>query len=104
MCREKIQQRQPAPRCNYRAASQPEDCSLSARLPVQTAGFLKLADTWADTTTPNGGLMVTVLAGLAEFERALILVRTACHHRPTRWRPVHGPCGWREYSRDGSVI
>jgi DNA invertase Pin-like site-specific DNA recombinase len=40
------------------------------------AGFRSLADNWADTTTPHGRLMVTVLAGLAEFERALILART----------------------------
>jgi DNA invertase Pin-like site-specific DNA recombinase len=40
------------------------------------AGFRSLADAWADTTTPHGRLMVTVLAGLAEFERALILART----------------------------
>src|SRR5215831_4116259 len=40
------------------------------------AGFRSLADTWADTTTPHGRLMVTVLAGLAEFERSLILART----------------------------
>jgi DNA invertase Pin-like site-specific DNA recombinase len=30
---------------------------------------------WADTTTPHGRLMVTVLAGLVEFERSLILAR-----------------------------
>jgi DNA invertase Pin-like site-specific DNA recombinase len=40
------------------------------------AGFRSLSDIWADTTTPYGRLMVTVLAGLAEFERALILART----------------------------
>jgi DNA invertase Pin-like site-specific DNA recombinase len=40
------------------------------------AGFRSLADHWADTTTPHGRLMVTVLAGLAEFEPALILART----------------------------
>jgi DNA invertase Pin-like site-specific DNA recombinase len=40
------------------------------------AGFRSLADTWADTTTPHGRLMVTVLGGLAEFERSLILSRT----------------------------
>jgi DNA invertase Pin-like site-specific DNA recombinase len=40
------------------------------------AGFRSLADPWADTTTPHGRLMVTVLAGLAEFERSLILART----------------------------
>jgi hypothetical protein len=31
-----------------------------------------LQDTWADTTTPHGRLMLTVLGGLAEFERELI--------------------------------
>lgn len=39
------------------------------------AGFRSLADTWADTTTPHGKLMVTILGGLAEFERSLILSR-----------------------------
>jgi DNA invertase Pin-like site-specific DNA recombinase len=32
------------------------------------AGFKSLKDTWADTTTPHGRLMLTVLGGLAEFE------------------------------------
>jgi DNA invertase Pin-like site-specific DNA recombinase len=40
------------------------------------AGFKSLADPWADTTTPHGRLMVTVLGGLAEFERSLIRART----------------------------
>jgi len=40
------------------------------------AGFRSLADTWADTTTPHGKLMVTVLGGLAEFERHTTLSRT----------------------------
>ena len=40
------------------------------------AGFKSLGDTWADTTTPHGRLMLTVLGGLAEFERELILART----------------------------
>ena len=39
-------------------------------------GFRSLKDTWADTTTPHGKLMVTVLGGLAEFERTLIAART----------------------------
>src|SRR5262249_8525814 len=41
------------------------------------ATFKSLNDPWADTTTPHGKLMVTVLGGLAEFERHLILSRTA---------------------------
>jgi DNA invertase Pin-like site-specific DNA recombinase len=40
------------------------------------AGFKSLKDTWADTTTPHGRLMLTVLGGLAEFERELIRART----------------------------
>ena len=40
------------------------------------ATFKSLTDTWADTTTPHGRLMVTILGGLAEFERHLILSRT----------------------------
>jgi DNA invertase Pin-like site-specific DNA recombinase len=40
------------------------------------AGFKSLGDAWADTTTPHGRLMLTVLGGLAEFERELIIVRT----------------------------
>lgn len=41
------------------------------------AGFRSLRDPWADTTTPHGRLMLSVLGGLAEFERALILSRTS---------------------------
>jgi DNA invertase Pin-like site-specific DNA recombinase len=43
----------------------------------QGAGFKSLKDTWADTTTPHGRLMPTVLGGLAEFERELIKARTS---------------------------
>jgi hypothetical protein len=40
------------------------------------ATFKSLSDAWADTTTPHGRLMLTVLGGLAEFERELIIART----------------------------
>ncbi len=40
------------------------------------AGFRSLKDAWCDTTTPHGVLMLTVLGGLAEFERTLIRART----------------------------
>jgi DNA invertase Pin-like site-specific DNA recombinase len=43
----------------------------------QKAGFRSLGDTWADTTTSHGRLMLTVLGGLAEFERDLIRARTS---------------------------
>ena len=41
------------------------------------ASFKSLGGGWADTTTPHGWLMLTVLGGLAEFERHLILARTS---------------------------
>jgi DNA invertase Pin-like site-specific DNA recombinase len=40
------------------------------------AGFKSLRDTWADTTTAHGRLTLSVLGGLAEFERELIRTRT----------------------------
>ena len=39
--------------------------------------FKSLAEPWADTTSPAGRLMLTVLGGLAEFERELIKIRTS---------------------------
>ena len=40
------------------------------------ASFRSLGDAWCDTTSPHGKLMLAVLGGMAEFERALILSRT----------------------------
>src|SRR6266481_3029459 len=47
-----------------------------AAITGKKAGFRSLGDTWADTTTSHGRLMLTVLGGLAEFERDLIRART----------------------------
>jgi DNA invertase Pin-like site-specific DNA recombinase len=47
-----------------------------AAIGEKKAGFRSLGDAWADTTTPHGRLMLTVLGGLAEFERELIRART----------------------------
>jgi DNA invertase Pin-like site-specific DNA recombinase len=47
-----------------------------ATITERQAGFRSLGDAWADTTTPHGRLMLTVLGGLAEFERELIRART----------------------------
>jgi len=47
-----------------------------AALTEKKAGFRSLGDAWADTTTAHGRLMLTVLGGLAEFERELIRTRT----------------------------
>src|SRR4249920_3278390 len=48
-----------------------------ATITAKEAGFRSLGDTWADTTTAHGRLMLTVLGGLAEFERELIRARTS---------------------------
>lgn len=48
-----------------------------AAITDRKAGLRSLADTWADTTTAHGRLMLTVLGGLAEFERELIRARTS---------------------------
>ena len=50
--------------------------NVLATVNEREAGFRSLKDTWADTTTPHGRLMLTVLGGLAEFERELIRART----------------------------
>ena len=43
---------------------------------IANATEIAIADSWADTTTPHGRLIITVLGGLAEFERELIRSRT----------------------------
>jgi DNA invertase Pin-like site-specific DNA recombinase len=47
-----------------------------ASITGKEAGFRSLGDTWADTTTAHGRLVLAVLGGLAEYERELISART----------------------------
>lgn len=51
--------------------------NIVERVSEAGAQFRSLADAWADTTTPTGRLMLTVLGGIAEFERDLIRTRTS---------------------------
>ena len=51
--------------------------NILATIADKKAGFRSLGDTWANTTTAHGRLMLTVLGGLAEFERDLIRTRTS---------------------------
>jgi DNA invertase Pin-like site-specific DNA recombinase len=51
--------------------------NIVATIADKGAGFRSLGDAWADTTTPHGRLMLTVLGGLSEFERELIRARTS---------------------------
>jgi DNA invertase Pin-like site-specific DNA recombinase len=52
------------------------------------ADFKSLKDAWADTTTAHGRLMLTVLGGLAEFERELIRARTGEGRKRAKERGV----------------
>ena len=52
------------------------------------AGLRSLAEPWADTTTPAGRMVLTVFAGMAEFERALIHQRTSHGRNAAKARGV----------------
>ena len=60
-----------------------------AAIADRKAGFRSLNDAWADTTTSHGLLMLTVLGGLAEFERDLIRARTGDGIRRAKAAGVH---------------
>jgi DNA invertase Pin-like site-specific DNA recombinase len=47
-----------------------------ATITERRVGFRSLGNAWADGTTAHGRLMLTVLGGLAEFERELSHART----------------------------
>jgi DNA invertase Pin-like site-specific DNA recombinase len=40
-----------------------------------SCGFVSLGETWCDTTSDVGKLVVTIMSGIAEFERKLITAR-----------------------------
>jgi DNA invertase Pin-like site-specific DNA recombinase len=42
--------------------------NILANIAGKKAGFKSIGDAWADTTSPHGRSMLTVLGGLAEFE------------------------------------
>jgi DNA invertase Pin-like site-specific DNA recombinase len=61
---------------------------ILAEIGERGASFRSLGDPWADTGSAHGRLMVTVLSGLAEFERELIRVRTSEGRRQARERGI----------------
>jgi len=99
-----------------------------AEISKRAAGFKSLKDSWADTTSARGQLMLTILGGLAEFERELIRARTGegrkrakargvrfgrprkmtSHQRQEALRRLHAgetmPEVARTYAVDGSTI
>ena len=55
---------------------------VAERIQDAGAGLKSLAEPWADTTTPAGRMVMTVFAGIAEFERSLIIERTRSGREP----------------------
>jgi DNA invertase Pin-like site-specific DNA recombinase len=49
---------------------------IAEQLKIAEAGLRSLHEPWADTTSPAGRMVLTVFAGIAEFERELIHERT----------------------------
>ena len=50
---------------------------IAEQLRDADAGLRSLGEPWADTTSPAGRMVLTVFAGIGEFERALIQQRTS---------------------------
>ena len=61
---------------------------IAEQLATKNAGLRSLAEPWADTTTPAGRMVLTVFAGIAEFERSLIVERTRSGRNAARKRGV----------------
>lgn len=70
------------------ARSTTELLRIAEALEEKAAGLQSLAEPWADTTSPAGRMVLTVFAGIAEFERALIAERTEDGRRSARQRGV----------------
>jgi DNA invertase Pin-like site-specific DNA recombinase len=87
---------------------------IAERITEKSAGLQSLDEPWADTTSPSGRMIMTVFAGIAEFERTLILSRTqegwlaaqargAAFGRPKKMLPDQQELA-RELVRDGKFI
>ena len=61
---------------------------IAEQLQAQGAGLRSLAEPWADTTSPAGRMVLTVFAGIAEFERSLIIDRTRTGRQAAQKRCV----------------
>jgi DNA invertase Pin-like site-specific DNA recombinase len=59
------------------ARSTSELLRIAERVTEKGAGLQSLDEPWADTTSPSGRMVMTIFAGIAEFERTLILSRTS---------------------------
>ena len=58
------------------ARSTAELLRIAHEIEEKSAGLQSLEEPWADTMSPAGRMVLTVFAGIAEFERTLIRQRT----------------------------
>lgn len=61
---------------------------IAERIQSAGAGLRSMAEPWADTTSAAGRMVLTVFAGIAEFERSLIIERTRCGRDAAKARGV----------------
>lgn len=96
------------------ARSTSELLQIAERITEKKAGLQSLDEPWADTTSPSGRMIMTVFAGIAEFERTLILSRTqegrlaaqargVAFGRPKKMQPDQQELA-RDLVRDGKSI
>ena len=71
------------------ARSTSELLRIAERLTEKNAGLQSLDEPWADTTSPSGRMVMTIFAGIAEFERTLGQSR---QRYVTRHRISVAPC------------
>ncbi|MBD8257506.1 recombinase family protein [Pseudomonas fluorescens] len=65
---------------------------IAERLKNVDAGLRSIAEPWADTTSPAGRMVLTIFAGIADFERSLIGERTSAGRAAAKARGVRfGP-------------
>jgi len=62
--------------------------NIAEELKELEAGLRSLHEPWADTTSPAGRMVLTVFAGIAEFERELIHERTSSGRLSAKARGV----------------
>ena len=70
------------------ARSTSELLRIAETIEAKNAGLQSIAEPWADTTSPAGRMVLTVFAGIAEFERSLIAARTEEGRRAAQARGV----------------
>lgn len=61
---------------------------LVEHIRIADASFCSLSEPWADTTTHAGKMIMTVFAGIAEFERDLIRERTSAGRVAAKQRGI----------------